>query len=176
MAQADVVDAEVRPVQEPKQEPVRAKLEEAKTEAPKPKTITPERAEALKVQLTKLGYDVSNEAQLLEDAFGLSDLEHLTELTDGEAVILWKRLQQKAKEAAKEPWERWQNDAEAQKWAAEQGNAHGIFTSGADLMNQWEAMKNSVDSLELYEEWFTHIEGLKQEKEFSRAAPDPKAA
>lgn len=140
-------------------EPVQsaARPETAVVEAEhEPVTITEKRADGLRAELIKLGYDTSNEAQVIETAFGLSELERFTDLTDGEAVILWQRLKRKAAEDAKPAWQKWQTDDEAIAY----GSQSGTFSGGGHLvMLLWDQTKDRVgkesggDLSSLYEEW-----------------------
>ncbi len=121
-----------------------------------PVTISEKRVDGLRAELQKLGIDTSNEAQVIETAFGLSELERFTDLTDGEAVILWQRLKRKAAEDAKPAWQKWQDDNDAIAY----GSQSGTFSGGGHLvMLLWDQTKDRVgkenggDLSGFYEEW-----------------------
>jgi hypothetical protein len=157
-------DGEVISVEAVDVTPVQAEKDvEPSKESPvkEAQTITPKRAEGLKAELQKLGIDTKNEAQIIEMAFGLTELEHFTDLTDGEAVILWQRLKKQVaakQEEAKPVWQTWTSDDDATSWAAEVSKRPGEgFNSGAELMNAWQTMKETTPREELYERWHQRL-------------------
>ncbi len=171
--EGNVIDVEV--VEHPK--PPKAADEPAPSNSPPEPVETPKtgigeaRAGKLRAQLEQMGADTSNEAQLIENALGLSAFSTLAELPQKLALTLHKLVKETARE--KEAWETWNSDAEAQGWAAEKSREWRIFNGGHELMNAWESVRdacakaNDGDISNLYKEWFGYVV---QRTELAKAA------
>ena len=102
-ANEDVVDVAFTQV-----EPVRPQPAKAEAVTPEPEQASPvddlsigsKRADNIRRRLTQLGVDHSDEAALLGEILGPSDLERIEELTEAEATAFIKRVE---KEAAAAP-------------------------------------------------------------------------
>jgi phage recombination protein Bet len=149
-ADSDPVDVEVRPVQA-----------EKAVETPKesPVGIGKDRAKTMARKIGELGISYPNEATFIEQALGLSALETFADLTPNQAKRVWDFAVSAAAKAEKiNIWQTWASDDDATSWAAEVSKRPGEgFGSGAELMNTWQTMKETMPKEELYERWHQRL-------------------
>ena len=137
-------------------EPVKATVE-----VEEPVGVGDEKGRKLLKHLASLGILVENQFKIIdrvtEKTRGVTGIEpaNLTEDEMKRIVGLAKRDAEKAKEAAGEPWERWENDKDAIAF----GSNSGVFDSGQAVMTAWEETKSKTRNLEnLYPLWYSDVQ------------------